>query len=370
MTPSMAVIVGGARKYRVGLTLAHQELRQLQQDFEVGSAVLSNSYTRVVFRVGDDDARKLADGFAFFEARDLQNLPIGQAICRVERSDFDFNLTVPRAEEQDQAAAAERRRRITTVSRERYGTARADVEALLAKQAETPPQAKPVSPTPPPVAAAPTPPIVPKASEAPQPAEVPKSTGSGKEPLATLAKHEPPRDLGRGGAQHKAIQERIQTEAHTLGFFAAVEGQLVEKSNQAADVVLRKEDLAIAVEITVTTTTDHEFGNVKKCLMAGFTRVAVVSPSPERLKAIAEAVNAGLDATGRSRVSYHTPDEFMAWLRQLAANAAPPTPVNETELVTRGYTVRRHGPKLSPKERKASEDAAIRVIAATMKRKS
>src|ERR1044071_9802719 len=74
ISPSMAEILAGARKYRIGLILAHQELRQLQRDTEVASAVLSNPYTRVCFRLGDEDSRKLSDGFAFFEARDLQNL--------------------------------------------------------------------------------------------------------------------------------------------------------------------------------------------------------------------------------------------------------------------------------------------------------
>ena len=154
-----------------------------------------------------------------------------------------------------------------------------------------------------------------------------------------------------------------------MGFFAEVESQLTEDSNQAADLVLRKGDLAIAVEIAVTTTTDHEFGNIRKCLAAGFTRVAVVSPKPERLKAIAEAVNAGLDKAQRSLVSYHSPDEFIVELRKLAESIAPPTPVTETERTTRGYKVRRHGPKMSPEERKATEAAAIQIIADTMKRK-
>ena len=61
---------------------------------EVARAVLS-THTRVVFRVNDADSRVLGDGFVNFEAKDLRNLEIGSAICRVERSDFDFNLKVP-----------------------------------------------------------------------------------------------------------------------------------------------------------------------------------------------------------------------------------------------------------------------------------
>jgi len=57
ITPSMAEILSGARKYRIGLTLAHHELHQLQRDSDVASAVMSHPFTRIVFRVGDDDAK-------------------------------------------------------------------------------------------------------------------------------------------------------------------------------------------------------------------------------------------------------------------------------------------------------------------------
>src|SRR5712671_1998355 len=83
VTPSIASILSGARKYGLGLVLSHQEIRQLKsRSEEVLSAVLGNAYTRVVFRVGEHDAKALADGFSFFEAKDLQNLGIGQAVAR------------------------------------------------------------------------------------------------------------------------------------------------------------------------------------------------------------------------------------------------------------------------------------------------
>ena len=97
VSPSLAAILSGARKYSLGLILAHQELHQLaSRDSDVASAVISNPFTRVCFRLGDSDAKKLEDGFSFFKARDLQNLGLGEAICRVERSEYDFNLkTMP-----------------------------------------------------------------------------------------------------------------------------------------------------------------------------------------------------------------------------------------------------------------------------------
>src|ERR1035441_2512148 len=101
---------------------------------------MSHPATRIVFRVGDEDAKKLAEGFSFFAAQDLKNFEIGQAIACVERSDFDFNLSVPLPEKIDEGEAAKRRQEVITASREKYGTPRAQVEASLVRawEAEMP----------------------------------------------------------------------------------------------------------------------------------------------------------------------------------------------------------------------------------------
>ncbi|MEI9897300.1 MAG: hypothetical protein WDN28_26425 [Chthoniobacter sp.] len=143
----MAEILFGARKYRVGLTLAHQELRQLQANDEVAGAVLANAFTRVVFRVGDADARALENGFSHFEACDLQNLEIGQAICRIERSDFDFNLSVtlpdPPATDDDQ-----RRAEVIARSRAKYARSRAEIEVELRRKSQEDEAEQPASRSP------------------------------------------------------------------------------------------------------------------------------------------------------------------------------------------------------------------------------
>ncbi len=97
VTPSMASLLTGARKFGLGLVLAHQELRQLwNQDRDVAAAVLANAGVRVCFRVGDEDAKHLAEGLGEFTADDLRNLATGEAICRIERPDWSCNLrTLP-----------------------------------------------------------------------------------------------------------------------------------------------------------------------------------------------------------------------------------------------------------------------------------
>jgi hypothetical protein len=109
----MAALFSGARKYRLGLTVAHQDLYQLRSTVpEVERAVLGNAYTRICFRLGDEDAKTLAQGFSFFEADDLGNLGTGEAICRVGRKEHDFNLRTIPMERVDAEALTSRRREI------------------------------------------------------------------------------------------------------------------------------------------------------------------------------------------------------------------------------------------------------------------
>ena len=371
ISSSIAEILTGARKYNLGLILAHQELRQLQQDSDVAGAVLSNAGTRIVFRVGDADAKVLAEGFSSFDADSLRKLGTGEAICRVERSDFDFNLRVLLPEDRpDPMHAATTREQVITSSRSKYGTPRAEVQAAEMEQFETfcatepKPAAKETTPKPvppkpeaeilPPVASIPPP-------EPPAvPAEVPKQKA---------VSVPPPADMGRGGAQHQSIQQRLKAAAEDLGFRATIEKVILDGQG-SVDLALEKDGFAIACEIAITTTTDHEFGNIKKCLQAGFPAVAVISSKAERLSRIEEAVKAGLDPAESERIGYFLPDQFIAWLREFAPTIPAPTtsPSIPSERTTRGYKVRRSTAKLSEEERKTKEDIALKAIAESMKK--
>ncbi len=124
-TASMATMFSGVRKYGLALTVAHQDLYQLHQTLpQVERAVLSNSHTRICFRVGDDDAKKLADGFSDFDAKSLTDLGIGQAIVRVGRRTGDFNLKTFDLPKLDRGAAAETLQERRKLTLERWGVPR------------------------------------------------------------------------------------------------------------------------------------------------------------------------------------------------------------------------------------------------------
>ena len=94
LTPTISEILVGARKYGLGLTLAHQFLDQLKGDKEVYGAVTGSSRIKVCFQVSSDDARRMTDEFGGFTATDLMNQPRLHALARVGPRDASFNLEV------------------------------------------------------------------------------------------------------------------------------------------------------------------------------------------------------------------------------------------------------------------------------------
>jgi hypothetical protein len=188
------------------------------------------------------------------------------------------------------------------------------------------------------------------------PVEVPKpAVVVSREPV-------PPRDLGRGGAQHQAIQKRIKQAAEELGFRSVIEKQILDGQG-SIDLWLERTGQSIACEISISTTIDHEVGNIMKCLKAGLPKVAVICLDEERLRRIETAVSGSLGAEIAGHVEYFQADAFITHLKALKAPVPVPT---ETEYA--GYKIKRSTPKLSPQEQKQKEDIAIRILAEAMQR--
>lgn len=349
LTPSLAGLLTGARKYGVGLVLAHQELRQLT-DPEVRGAVLANPATRVCFRLGDEDARLLASAFAAFDASDLVNVGVGEAVCRVGQSSHDFNLHVVPTESVREEHVRMRREAACEGTRERFGTHRAEVEAMIAA-AWTPTTARPARTSPPSPTAAPaaqTPPS--PTSPGPPPTDPPALCAT---PAAFPSVPEPVTP-GRGGPEHKYLQSLIAGFAQSKGYRATIEAVA---GPGKADVLLERGKERIAVEVSITTTPEHEVENIRKCLDAGATRVAVVAPHASSLKPIREAAEGALAADLFGRVSFATPEEFLATLTD------PPEAQPKTVL---GYKVTT---KVAPAETTGGTKKAIaQTIAGVLKR--
>ena len=186
-----------------------------------------------------------------------------------------------------------------------------------------------------------------------------------QKPLAAVRESPALRDLGKGGAQHRAIQARIKEAAEAVGFRSVIEHP-IPGSKESIDLFLERGNEKIACEISLTTTVNHEFENVQKCLKSGFPKVAVLCVSEKRLKDICAAVSGCLSPELANRVAYYQPERFVEHLRTLAPVTEHTPALPETR---RGIKVKRKFAKLSVEDQRKREAEVIRSMAETMKKK-
>ena len=125
---SMADLLAQARSLGLGLTLAHQHLRQLPAD--VREAVLANARSRVIFQVAASDAKVLARELApHLSSADLQGLGPYEAVVTLSVgarvAPPVTAVSYPPPPSSGQRAAARQH------SRDRYGVDRAAVEGAI-----------------------------------------------------------------------------------------------------------------------------------------------------------------------------------------------------------------------------------------------
>lgn len=375
ITPSMAPILSGARKYGLGLILAHQELKQLEsRDSDVASAVLSNPDTRICFRLGDRDAKQLESGFASFNASDLQNLSVGEAICRMERSEYDFNLSVPLPPEVEESVANERVLAIQERSRARYAVpVQESIDRLAAahelydapEREHKPSPKRGPKPTPKPTPA----PTEPAVESLPITSPLPMMP-QGTPPVSAAEAIVPPTESakpqstpGRGGPRHKSIQSKIKQFAEGMGWGAQIEKPILN-GRGAVDVALAKGEVSIACEISITTPTEHECGNISKCTDAGFTHVAMIADDADhlqRIKARAVEVLSGKTVGG---IHFMSLQELFVFIREHEETAS----MSETHTRGRKVTIKRSAPG-SSSDSTGQAKSIGRTIAKALQRK-
>lgn len=388
ITPSLSTILSGARKYRLGLILAHQDLRQLERDRDVASAVLANPYTRLCFRLADEDAKRLADGFSFFGAEDLINLGRGEAIGRMERSANDFSLRTCPPPVIDPATQEEALHHIRSSSRRRYAVPRAKVEEAF-RPAEPEKRIKeapmqPVSPAPP-LASKPPPPVVPPEPPTAVPVSVPpavtpipepprpvnppppesKAFPTMKSPVGTPASPPVPKASrvatpGRGGAEHKEMQQVLKRWGSELGFVVDVEKQV---EGGSVDVHFERGDKRIACEICLTKAVKRDVALLAHRVKHGFFRIFVVSTSAEHLRDLRAVVEASFSEAEVKLLRFCPPDDMKAHLMEIAAADAT------REVIQHGRKVRVSFSAVSPEANAAAQEAIIKAVAETKKRK-
>lgn len=342
ITPSMERILSGTRKYNLGLTLAHQEFRQMQvRSPEVASSVVSNCNTRICFRLGDADAEKLAAGFSYFDSRDLQNLGVGEAIARVERADFDFNLSVKQVPAVTKETASLRRHSITQLARTCFAAQKAHVEAEMSRVWEKTPrreaQAKP-------------------GSAEPRPRSSPQSK---------KAQIESEKMAAPEISEHRYLQSIIKRIGEDKGFVATLEKEVFGGVGKI-DVALENEGSKIACEIAITNATQYEVQNIQKCLSSGFDRVAVISTDTRHLRNIKKRAEMVLSPIHFSKVHFLEPEHFHLLLDSIAAKSQMPKPKPEK---VKGYLIKTGVKQNSVTEESSKKSVVLDILSRAIGRK-
>ncbi|MDQ3817776.1 MAG: type IV secretion system DNA-binding domain-containing protein, partial [Acidobacteriota bacterium] len=186
-------ILSEARKYQLCLTLAHQFVSQL--DDAQRKAIFGNVGTAVTFALGAEDANALKYQIGGYEPTDLINLPEFEALCRPATSVADtFNfITLPPPERAEGFA-----REIVEHTRETYSASPVQFPEPSALQN------LPVQPS-----------IETSAKKVPTTVvRVPKPKETTRTQRAAVSGDAA---LGRGGQQHKYLQQLIKRLSEAKG---------------------------------------------------------------------------------------------------------------------------------------------------------
>lgn len=322
----MALLLNQARKFRVGLTLAHQNLDQLPPTLR--ASVMSSTSVKFAGGVSAKDARALADDFGtnpdFLQSM-RKRRGRTQFACHVRnQTPHAVAVSIP-------LGAVSALPQLDAESVERL--VEQNREAYCVSLAELPTTHEPA----PPSLAADAVPMV-RSLEA-QPPTTPKD----------------PYLSGQGGKDHKYLQHLIRAAAHERGFKADIE---LEISGGSVDVAIEAGGRRIACEISITTDADHEAGNVRKCTAAGFDAVWLIASSARRKTALGRALQSRL---GDVPLSVFTADEAVLEFDRLAA-------LDESSSKTvRGYTVKVRRSEISPDEARKRREAVASVLARSLR---
>lgn len=350
ITPSIKEMLSGVRKYNVGLILAHQDLQQLQHaDTELLNSVVTNTYNRIVFRVGEPDAKNLQEGFMHFDFSDLQNLGIGEAIIRIEQPQFDCSLDTFPLEDISKENENKKLKLITANTRANFATPRENVEMQL-HQSLFPLRSVNEE----------------ERSDLHENIQVPAETFS-KEVL-----HEIPTDYSVLRTEHKTqtelsrhryLQTLVKKIAESKGYIAILEQQLPEGRGQV-DVLLTKGRKTIAVEICVTTNVEWETHNIAKCIKAKYDTVISICGDTNQLEKIKQSCVKEIENFEEQYVQFFTPESLISFFETS-------TQVNslQTEKIMKGFRVNVSYDVAAKEENQINKSAIARIILSSLNKR-
>jgi uncharacterized protein DUF87 len=303
-----------ARKYRCGLTLAHQTLAQLSPRLK--AIFMSNTTIKLAGGVSDSDARALA--------ADMRTTPEFLLSMKKRQDYSEFALSV---------------RNLTTEALqidialgylENSPVLKHDEHATLLQQNQ--------------LRIAYDPDI--------EDAEIiePKAVIPVAPPAESTSVEVP-----ENSKSHRELQTSIKAAAQTLGFAASIEETVLDGKGRI-DVAIEAPQARIAVEISLTTRADHEQQNAEKCFAAGYDEVWLVAPDLEHRQLLHEELSQSLSQDVFKQTLFFSEQDALVRLQQLA----PRQPTQTSQFL--GYTVASVPVPLPEGKASAQHDRLMRAL--------
>ena len=353
-------LLAQARKYNVAMHLAHQTLGQLT--LRLKGIMMANTSVKCVGGVSAQDAKEFAnemqtstdyirgakkrDGYAEF-ALWLKNVSE-----ETQRISVPFGVLERQDTFSDNAFQS-----LIDQNRERYASSESErsVASSNSKADDTPKS----SPVPPPEEQ------TPKASQPSVDDVLEQSVVlDGTSEDEVLQEATPPEKTlsGRDGEQHKYLQQLVKVNAEAQGFGARIE-ETIPDGKGRVDVLLTQSGVTLAVEISVTTSSEHEYQNIHKCLGAGYDTVVLLCADDQALARHQSYCTERFESDSeKNKVRLYSPEQFIEYL-EIAKVCAP-----MKEETIRGYRVKTNYSMLSEEEKQRRKEAIARVVADSIKK--
>ncbi|MCL4553326.1 MAG: type IV secretion system DNA-binding domain-containing protein [Candidatus Marsarchaeota archaeon] len=380
-TESFKVVLSEARKYGLSLVMAHQSLSQIPD--ELRSLILGSAGVQVYFRVNRQDAQLLAkEAFQYsgYEVKsmrsfspvywsfaeewehkieELQRLsprscyavhkilgdilplrtveiePAWEMLKMRENQYLSFLKTLPFG-----SKYLLERKALTAQSDERRRAIEEEVETRVAKEEK-------------PVKAIPKPVVVRPEKVSTRETDVPHG---GIE--APAVSPEADTKLER---EHRRLQHLIKRLAEQSGYRAVIEQPTADGQGRV-DVGLQRDGKRIACEVSVTTGSEQELSNIKKCLASGYDTVILCSPEKKTLEKVKTLCATELSKSDRQKVLFLEPDEIVLFFEEEAAGRA-----GKEERI-KGYKVRVNFQPVKEAEKQTKRQAIAKVILQSFRR--
>ncbi len=311
-------LLANARKYRCGIAFAHQHIDQLSTANRAG--VLANTSIKLAGGISAKDAGVLAPEYRcrleylLSMKREKSASNFALFAKNVTPSAMQFSVPLGYAEGIDRLSSDDYGALIESSQQQ---TAYYELEFEDAENSDSVTDEK----------------IVERVYKELPTLQVAKQNQVEPESIPEPKKEITHRKEGGGGIRHSQLEMLVKELGEAASFRVGIEETILDGAGRV-DVILRRDDVTILVEVSVTTTREHEYLNIQKCLEFGGDEIWLLANTERHRISLERFISARLSPTENAKVRYILENDLTTLFQKLVPS------VEAQEKIVRGYKVR------------------------------